>query len=310
MHAAAPIRDDRYGKDVQRVLFVTLLLNLTVVIGKLVAGLLSGSLAVLSDALHSSADALNNIVGIFIIRMASAAPDEDHHFGHHKFETIAAFGIAWFLLVMAFQLGRGAIYQLLGWSEGEVVVTPFTVTVMILSMVINSIVWFYERRRAKELKSSFLLADSKHTLSDIYITSSILAGLLLIRFGIINLDSILALVVAAIITHAAYQIFASTIPVLVDRTPFPREYLEEIVRATPGVISVHDVMSRGVPGKTFVTMHLIAAPPDTHGAHEVTEAVERRLADKIGPCQVIIHIEPDEDSSSNSPTRSLPHGPG
>jgi len=310
MHVTIPIQHNRYSRDVQRVLVVTLILNILVVIGKLVAGLLAGSLAVLSDALHSSADALNNIVGIFIIRMASTAPDADHHFGHHKFETIAAFCIAWFLLVTAFQVGRGAFYRMLGWTEGEVEVTFFTIAVMVLSMAVNTIVWVYERRRAKELRSSFLMADSKHTLSDIYITSSILVGLILIRLDIIDLDAILALFVAGIITYAAYGIFASTIPVLVDRTPFPREYLEEIVRAAPGVKSVHDIMSRGVPGNTFITMHLIVAPSDTHGAHAVTEEVERRLDDKIGPCQVIIHIEPDGISGTDSPAGTWHHESG
>jgi cation diffusion facilitator family transporter len=300
MQKIASIQRDRYGRDVQRVLVVTLILNILVVIVKLIAGLLAGSLAVLSDALHSSADSLNNIVGIFIIRMASTAADEDHHFGHHRFETIAAFGIAWFLLVTAFQVGRGALHRILGWTEADIEVTAFTIAVMLLSMAVNTLVWIYERRRARQLKSSFLLADSKHTLSDIYITSSILAGLILIRFDIIDLDAILALVVAGIITYAAYEIFASTIPVLVDRTPFPREYIAEIVRATPGVKSVHDIMSRGVPGNTFVTMHLVVTPHDTHGAHAVTEEVERRLEDRIGHCQVIIHIEPDEASAGHS----------
>jgi cation diffusion facilitator family transporter len=286
-----------YSKGVRRVLLLTLGLNLAVVAGKLVAGILAGSLSVISDALHSSADSLNNIVGIFIIRVASSAPDEEHPYGHHKYETLGAFGIAWFLLVTAFQVGQSAVRRMFGSQKVEVDVTALTLGTMVVTLFVNLFVWFYERRRARQLDSAFLMADSQHTLSDIYVSSSILVGLLLLRFKIIDLDAVLALVVAGVITFSAYQIFSSTIPVLVDRAPIAPAFVSEIVRATPGVESVHDIMSHGVPGKVFISMHLVVTPMNTPEAHAITEDVERRLAEKVGPCQVTIHIEPDERSS-------------
>jgi len=267
-----------------------------VVAAKLVAGYLAGSLSVIGDALHSSTDSLNNVVGLFIIRIASSAPDEDHPYGHYKYETLAAFGIAWFLLVTAFQVGLSAAKRLLGHTRSDVEVTALTLGVMAATLAVNLFVWYFERLRARQLNSSFLLADSQHTLSDIYVSSSILAGLILLRFGIIDLDAVLALLVAAFITYAAYRIFASTIPVLVDRAPLPAELISEIVRSTPGVESVHDIRSGGVPGRIFISMHLVVTPWDTAGAHAVTEHVERRLEEKIGPSQVTIHIEPDASS--------------
>jgi cation diffusion facilitator family transporter len=278
---------------VRRVLLVTLLLNLSVVAGKLFAGLLAGSLSVISDAIHSSADSLNNVIGLFVLRYAGSAPDREHPFGHHKFETVAAFGIAWFLLVTAFEVAVGAIKQLLGWTQSAVQISTFTIAVMVVTLLINTFVWFYERTRAKQLNSGFLLADSHHTLSDIAVSASVLAGLLLLRFGIADLDAPLALAVAVFITYAAYQIFSSTIPILVDRAPFQPEFLAEIVRATPGVESVHDIRSRGVPGKLFISMHLVVTPGNTTEAHAVTEEVERRLEEKVGSSQVTIHIEPN-----------------
>ncbi len=288
---------EQYSSGVRRVLVITLALNLAVVAGKLFAGILAGSLSVVSDALHSSADSLNNIVGIFIIRVASTAPDKEHPYGHHKYETLGAFGIAWFLLVTAFQVGQGAVKRLLGWTQSDVEVTSLTLGIMVATLLVNFFVWFYERRRARELDSAFLMADSQHTLSDIGVSTSILIGLLLLRFGIIDLDAVLALAVAGIITFAAYQIFASTIPVLVDRAPVAPEFVAEIVRSTPGVESVHGIMSRGVPGMTFISMHLVVTPLSTPEAHAITEDVERRLAEKVGPCEVTIHIEPDDRSS-------------
>ena len=286
--------EDSYGREVRQVLGITLALNLVVVAGKLVAGLRAGSLSVISDALHSSADSLNNLVGLAIIRMARAAPDEEHPYGHHKFETVATFAIAGFLLVTAFEVAVGAAKRLLGWSSSEVEVTSLTVGVMVATVAVNIFVWTYESRRGKALNSSFLIADSKHTLSDIFVSLSILVGLVLVRQGMTHVDPILAFFVAGIITYAAYQIFASTIPVLVDSAPLSSEYIAKIVRQTPGVESVHEIRSRGVPGRIFISMHLVVTPTNTFEAHAVTEEVERRLAEKVGPCSVTIHVEPDE----------------
>jgi cation diffusion facilitator family transporter len=290
----ATVGEDSYGREVRRVLKLTLALNLAVVAGKLVAGFRAGSLSVISDAMHSSADSLNNLVGLVIIRLARAAPDEGHPYGHHKFETVATFAIAGFLLVTAFEVVVGATKRLLGWSSSEVEVTTLTVGVMIVTLMVNIFVWSYESRRGKALNSSFLIADSKHTLSDIFVTLSILIGLVLVRRGMVHVDPILTFVVAGVITYAAYKIFASTIPVLVDSAPLSPEYIAKIVRETPGVESVHEIKSRGVPGRIFISMHLVVTPTTTFEAHAVTEEVERRLAEKIGPCTVTIHVEPDE----------------
>jgi cation diffusion facilitator family transporter len=290
----AQAAEEKYGTEVRRVLKITLVFNLLVVAGKFVAGLLAGSLSVTSDAIHSSADSLNNIVGLVIIRIASAPADAEHPYGHHKFETLGAFGIAGFLIITSFEVASGAVRRILGWTSGSVEVTPLTFAVMGATVAVNVFVWSYERRRARELNSSFLLADSKHTLSDIGVSASVLAGLLLIERGIVNLDAYLALGVAGVIAYAAYQIFSSTIPVLVDSAPLSTEHIAKVVRETPGVESVHEILSRGVPGKIFISMHLVVTPQNTLEAHAVTEEVERRLAQKFGPCQVTIHVEPDE----------------
>jgi len=283
---------EHYARRVRQVLLVTLLLNLTVVVAKLIAGFLAGSLSVISDGLHSSADSLNNIVGLFVIRLASKEPDDEHPFGHHKYETLAAFCIAGFLLVTAFELAMRAARRLFGEAEVEIEVTALTIGVMICTLAVNIVVWSYERALGRKLRSSFLLADASHTLSDIFVSSSVLVGLFFVRVGHVALDPILAFVIAAVITVAAYRIFASTIPVLVDSAPLPRERVAEIVRNTPGVESVHDIRSRGVPGMIFITLHLIVTPQDMEQAHAVTEEVERRLENAIGACQVNIHVEP------------------
>ena len=294
MSASASGQNRQYARDVRRVLLLTLALNLTVVVAKLVAGMLARSLSIIGDALHSSTDSFNNLAALLIVRVASEAPDEDHHYGHGKFENLGAFVIAGFLAITGFELTVSAVKRILGWTPSEIVVTNLTIGIMAASLAVNVFVYFYESRRARELNSSILAADSKHTLSDVFVTSSILGGILLFRIVSIDLDAYLALLVAGVIAFAAYQIFSTAVPVLVDRSPFPRGFIAEIVRATPGVRSVHNIMSRGVPGNAYVTMHLVVMTTSTRDAHAITEDVERTLAEKLGPCHVTTHVEPEE----------------
>jgi cation diffusion facilitator family transporter len=291
---SAPSQEQEYGRRVRRVLLITLLLNLSVVVAKLAAGIAARSLSVISDGLHSSVDGLNNIAGLIIVRIATSAPDDEHHYGHHKYENLGAFVIAGLLLITSFEVASGAVKRILGWVTSDLEVTGATFAAVIASVGVNLFVWWYERAQGRSLGSSILLADSNHTLSDIFVSLSILAGLLLFRYGIANLDGILALVVSLVIAYAAYRILSTTIPVLVDSSPFPRAYIAEIVRSTPGVESVHDIMSRGISGKAFITMHLAVTPMNTSDAHAVTEEVERRLEEKLGKCHVTIHIEPSD----------------
>ncbi len=294
MPATRGAHDQEYKRGVRTVLLVTLALNLAVVGAKLVAGIMARSLSITGDALHSSTDSLNNLAALFILRVASAAPDEEHHYGHSKFESLGAFVIAGILAVTGFELTVNAVKRILGWVPSNVEVTSTTIVILSLTLSVNLFVWLYESRRARELGSSILAADSRHTLSDVFVTTAILLGMLLLRIMGVDLDAYLALAVSCVIAIAAYQIFSSTVPVLVDRSPFPRGFIAEIVRSTPGVRSVHDIMSRGLPGRAYITMHLVVTPSTTRDAHAITEDVEHRLEDKLGMCHTTIHIEPEE----------------
>ena len=177
-----------YKRGVRRVLVLTLVLNLAVVAGKLIAGIIAGSLSVISDAIHSSVDSLNNIVGLVVIRFSQAVPDDEHPYGHSKFETLAAFVIAGFLFVTCYQISITAFSHLLGHERPRPEITGLTISVMILTIVANVIVTVYEHREGRRLKSEFLIADAVHTRSDVAVSCSVLAGLILIKAGYYRLD--------------------------------------------------------------------------------------------------------------------------
>src|SRR5262245_49922151 len=212
---------EAYRRGVRRVLSVTLALNVVVVTGKLASGLLADSLSVVSDAIHSSVDSLNNIVGLVVMKYATAEPDEGHPYGHAKFETLAAFAIAGFLFVTCYQISLSAIQRLLAHDSPAPEITALTISVMVATIISNIFITVYERREGRRLQSAFLIADAEHTRSDVLVSLSVLAGLVLIRFGYVWLDPIISLGVAVVIAWRGYRIFKGAVPMLFDAALVP-----------------------------------------------------------------------------------------
>src|SRR5499426_619110 len=280
------VSNEAYRRGVRRVLLVTLALNVMV---------LAGSLSVVSDAIHSSVDSLNNIVGLVVMKYATAEPDEGHPYGHAKFETLAAFAIAGFLFVTCYQIALTAIKRVIAHETPAPEITKLTIGVMVGTIICNIIVTVYERREGRRLQSAFLIADSSHTRSDVLVSFSVLAGLILIRSGYVWLDPVISLGVAVVIAWSGYQIFRTTVPILVDAAPVPSWHIAEIVRGVPGVHSAHDIRSRSQGGEMFVEMHLHIENEyerDHIASHAITEEIERRLALEFGRVTATIHVEP------------------
>ena len=284
-----------YQAGVRRVLWVTLALNVAVVIGKLIAGFLADSLSVISDAIHSSVDSVNNVVGLVVMKYATAEPDEEHPYGHAKFETLAAFCIAGFLFVTCYQLALSAIQRLWANDASAPEITALTLGTIVVTILVNLFVTWFERREGERLQSAFLIADAAHTRSDVLVSCSVLAGLLLIKSGYTWFDPVISLGVAVMIAASGYQIFRATVPVLVDAAPVPAQRIAEIVQSVPGVHSVHDIRSRNHGGEMFIEMHLHIDDEESHdhiSIHEVTEEVEQRLGQEFGRVVATIHVEP------------------
>src|SRR2546422_6824512 len=199
---------------VRRVVLGLLVANLAVVGAKLAVGLASGSLAVLGSAVDSAVDALNNVLALIVVRVAAKAPDEDHPYGHGKFETLGALGIVGFLSITCFELVRGAVNDLTSGTR-RVTVTDMQLAVLILALGVNVLITWYEHRRGTELGSELLVADAAHTRADVFITAGVVVGVLFARQGLWWIDPALAIVVAFVIVWVAYRIVVRTVPVLV-----------------------------------------------------------------------------------------------
>jgi cation diffusion facilitator family transporter len=278
---------------VRNTLAVILVLNLIVVGVKLAIGIRTGALSVLGAALESGLDMLNNVVGIALVGVAARGPDEEHPYGHEKFETLGALAIAGFLSISCFELLREGVHYIIG-GETPRIPTMLELALVVGTMVVNVFVVWYERRRGAQLQSAFLLADAAHTQSDTYVTAAALGSLLLTRMGLGVVDPLLAIAVALVIAWNGYQIVRGTVPVLVDERGVDAAEIRRVVGAIPHVADVRTVRSRGsASGVLFAEVTIgVDASTTVEEAHRIADAVEARLAEALGASEVTVHVEP------------------
>ncbi|MBW4486887.1 MAG: cation diffusion facilitator family transporter [Trichocoleus desertorum ATA4-8-CV12] len=279
--------------QVRKVLIITLLLNIFVMLLKAFVGWSTGSLSLLADALHSVTDSANNILGLVASRFSSPEPDRDHPYGHQKFEAVGALGIAAFLGIACFEILQGAVERLFQGSE-PVKISASELWILLLVLGVNIFVTFYERAVGQRVNSPILIADAQHTMSDVWVTISVLAGLVGIWIWNIQLlDLFLSFPVALLVFTSGWSVLRSNLPWLVDEMAIAPEAIHAIAAQVPGVINCHSIASRGILGRqVFIEMHLIVGADDVETAHQITEAVETRLEERYGPAQINIHVEP------------------
>ncbi|MDB9313386.1 cation diffusion facilitator family transporter [Spirulina sp. CS-785/01] len=285
--------------QVRQVLLITLVLNLFVMILKAGVGFAIGSLSLQADALHSVTDSANNILGLVASHFSSPQPDRDHPYGHHKFEAVGALGIAAFLGIACFEICQAAIERLFA-EMTRVTIQGAELWILLIVLGVNIFVAFYERRVGIKVDSPILIADAKHTMSDVWVTITVLAGLVGIwQSEALNLpqlqwlDVILAFPVALLVFRSGWEVLRENLPWLVDEMAVAPEAINAIALEVPEVINCHDIASRGILGRqVFIEMHMVVAAKDVETAHQITEKVEDRLTKRFHPVRVLIHVEP------------------
>jgi cation diffusion facilitator family transporter len=282
---------------VRRVVLVILILNVVVAVAKAIYGAMSASLAVSTDAIHSSLDAASNLVGLVVLRAAGSPPDAEHPYGHRKIEIVAAALIGLFIGGSTFRFAWVAIDAL--W-HGAHSLTPSTSGFVIMgaTFVINVFVARYELARGRALGSAFLIADAMHTASDLYVTAGVIASLGLSSAGFAWADPVAALVVTVSIARVAWRVLAQNVDILLDRAVLNPAEVARAARSIAGVRGVHRVRSRGVHGAAHVDLHLLLdGELRLATAHELSHRVEDALRAAFpGLVDVTIHVEPDGDA--------------
>lgn len=282
----------RHGQ-VRTVLWRVLLLNWLVAFAKVGYGIVTGSLSMTADGVHSLLDGASNLVGLVATGVATRPPDGTHPYGHRKFEALAAMAIAVLLILAAYEVAKAAISRLL-WPAAPLV-TPYSFGIMLVSMGVNVLVTRYETRRGRELRSQILLADALHTRVDIYASAAVLVSLGAARLGYPAVDALAALVLVGLILRATWVIAGQNLDTLADAARISPEQIATLVRDIPGIRGCHKVRTRGLEDDIYVDLHIQVDPGlPIEAAHQLSHRVKERILDRVPTVvDVVVHTEPD-----------------
>lgn len=284
-------------QEVERVLRITLLLNIAVALGKIITGAVTGAIAITADGIHSLIDAASNVLALVANRVAAQPPDEDHPYGHRRFETVAALALGALLLLTGWEIITGAVERLFGGAIPEL--TPVAFAVMIATLIVNLFVSRYERRKGAELNSELLVADAANTGADVWVTLSVLVSMVFVLLGIGWADAVAAIIVVLLIGRAGLEVIRGAGGVLVDTAPYKPEELTQIAESVPSVSKVIRARSRGSADAAHIDVDIEVAPAMTADhtaaiADAVREAMEKQLP---GVEEIEVHFIPAEDDS-------------
>lgn len=264
---------------------------------KLAIGILTGSLGILSEALHSALDLVAAVITYFSVRISDKPADEDHNFGHGKIENLSALVETLLLLITCSWIIYEAIQRLV---SGE---THIEVTVWSYIVVISAILIDFTRSRAlsrvaKKYNSQALEADALHFSTDIWSSAVVFFGLVCANFGFFFADSIAALGVALIVLFVSYKLGKKAIDVLLDKAP--KDTIEKVVQVLgtyPEVKDFHSLKIRTAGADTFIKFNIHLEPDSSLSkVHELCDKIEKNLMAIIPRSEVYIHAEPQDIS--------------
>ncbi len=281
-------------RGIRKVLWITMGLNLMATAAKLIVGYLTGSLSLIADGLDSVFDSASNVIGLVGIRVAARPADEEHPYGHRKAETMTSLIVAGLLFLTTWELIKSAVERLRDPSLIHTQVNVWSFGALLFSIVIHNVVVWYETREGRRLGSDFLVADALHTRADIFVSISVIGGLIAVRLGFPLADPILALIIALVIAKIGIDIIRESSPILMDGVVVPSDEVVRIALSVPGVLSSHRVRSRGHEGAVYADLHIRVDPGmSTEQAHTIAHEVQRRLRERRSDIQdVTIHVEP------------------
>jgi len=276
-------------KKIQRLIILEGSANLFVLVIKLFVGLSTNSLAILADCIHSLTDVANNIVAWIVVRLSAMPADREHPYGHRKFETLAVFGLATLLAVMAIEIAKSAFTK----ETTEIVSGTWEIVLMLGVLVVNITLAIWQRYWARRLKSGIMLADAAHTFADVFTTVVVIIGWQLSSMGYLILDRLCALGVAGLVFYLAYELYKSAFPVLVDEYAIDPEDIKNAVMTVSGVKASGRIRSRWIGSDIAIDIVIsVDANLTTEESHQIADKVEILIEEQFNVRDAFIHVEP------------------
>lgn len=272
---------------------VGILCNILLFLGKLAAGLLSGSVSILADAVNNMTDAASSVLTYFGFRMARQPADKDHPYGHARYEYLTALGVAVLIMVLGIELAQSSFDKIL--NPETTVISGLTYGILLASMGVKLWMYLFFRGLGKRIASPALTATAADSRNDILASGAVLAGCLLEQFLDLQADGFIGLAVAAFIVWSGFGLAKQTISPLIGQQA-DRELLDQITRLIMShdkILGVHDLLVHDYgPGQCFASAHVeISADEHPMDSHEIIDHIERDALADLN-VHLVIHYDP------------------
>ncbi|MHB8656707.1 MAG: cation diffusion facilitator family transporter [Solirubrobacteraceae bacterium] len=282
----------------QRTAVISVVSNSFLILLKVIAGTVTGSVAILTEAVHSSIDLIASVVAYFSVRKAGEPADESHRYGHEKVENLAAAIEGLLILIGSAAIAFEAIRRLVG--HGRVHTVGFGIAVVAMAMVVNVVVSTLLARTARLTDSPALAGDAAHLRTDALSTAAVLAALVLVKLtGAQWIDPAVGLVVAGVIVIAGIRLLARSSRVLVDQS-LPSHEVDAIRAAIAdfgehGVVGYHELRTRRGGSRRYVDLHVqFRSGTSLENAHRTAHELQDVIAERLRGADVLIHLEPED----------------
>lgn len=279
---------------------VGILCNALLFAGKVIVGLLSGSVSITADAVNNLSDASSSIISLLGFKLASRPADEEHPYGHGRYEYLSGMMVALFIIVIGVELLRGSVKKVI--NPETVVFSWISVGVLAFSVLLKLWMMFFNRKTGRIINSKTLIATAADSRNDVITTSAVLAAALISNFCGIELDGWMGIAVAVFILYSGFGLVKDTLDPMLGKAPDP-ELVAEIkkkILSYPGVLGTHDLMVHDYgPGRQFASAHVeMAAEDDVIASHDVIDNIERDFL-KYEGLHMVVHFDPISTKDSH-----------
>lgn len=274
--------------------------NLMLSIFKLIAGLLASSGAMISDAIHSASDVFSTIIVIIGVKISGKASDEDHPYGHDRFECVASIILAILLGVTGVGIGLTGVQKLIaGHYDTLAIPGILALAAAVISIVVKEIMYWYTRNAAKKINSGALMADAWHHRSDAMSSVGAFIGILGARMGFPILDPLASVVICVLIAKASVDIFRDAIDKMVDHScdEHTEEKMRETILNVDGVKRVDLLQTRLFGSKVYVDIEIATdGNLSLNEAHDIAEKVHHKIEQDFADVKhCMVHVNPVDD---------------
>lgn len=270
-----------------------IVLNVLLCAAKLLAGVLSGSIAVTADAVNNLSDALSSVVTLLGFRLAAKRPDPDHPFGHGRMEYLSGLAVAALILVMGVELLKTSVGKI--FHPAAVTFSPLAAAILLVSVAVKGYMAYYNRAVGRKIRSSAMVATARDSLCDMISTAAVLLSMIAARFTDLPLDGWVGLLVALFILYSAVQAAKETISPLLGQAA-DEEFvaqIEALVLSYEGVRGIHDLVVHDYgPGRRIISLHAeVSAEENVLALHDMIDNIELALSETL-QCEAVIHMDP------------------